>query len=286
MSEAIATQQPKEGMSWFDITKRILVGILMVLVVVGFIANLAELVGVWVVRGPTYNTVVNVSETLTHTLGTVNNGLTRVNTRVQDAQQAVTRVNDVATILGDKIQSSSPVVDRLTQLVDTKLGPSIENVRSTASNIHDAILTFNAAVVVLNRIPGVDTPRLNDQLDSVSQRAQDAQAAFQDLHASLARIKQNAVTNAGAAITKVSARISNALMQVQALVKKYQTKVTDTLARVTSVSTMILTMINLLAVTLSILFIICAVALVLLVFFCWQYVRHGRFPSLRISITR
>ena len=89
MSEAIATKQPKEGMSWFDITKRILVGLLMFLVVVGLIADMAGLVGVWVVRGPAYDNVTDVTATLTNALGTVNNGLTRVNTRVQNAQQSI-----------------------------------------------------------------------------------------------------------------------------------------------------------------------------------------------------
>jgi len=36
---------------------------------------------------------------------------------------------------------------------------------------------------------------------------------------------------------------------------------------------------------LTILFIIFALGLVLLLFFCWQYERHGRFPSLHVAIT-
>ena len=285
MSEAIATKQPKAGIGWLDITRRILVGMLMFLAMVGFIVDVAGLVGVWVVRGPAYNDVTDVTATLTHVLGTVDNGLTRMNTQVQDAQQAITRVNNEAAQLGDNIQANSPLVDRLSQRVNTDLGPRIENVRSTASTIHDAIVSFNSALVAINRFPGVSTPRLNDVLASVSQHAQDAQAAAQDLRATLAGMKGGVVSKAEAAVRQVTARISAALRQVQTLINKYQTKVTDTQTRVTSTSNTILTMMNVLAVALTILFIIYAMGLVLLVFFCWQYVRNGRFPSLRIAIT-
>ena len=282
MSEAITTKQPKAGMSWLDITKRILVGVLMFLAVVGLIVDVAGLVGVWVVRGPAYNDVTDVTARLTHALGTVDNGLTRVNTQVQDAQQALTRVNNEAAQLGDNIPANSPLVDRLSQLVNTDLGPRIENVRSTASTIHDAVVSFNGALVALNRLPGVSTPRLNDELASVSQHAQDAQAAVQDLRTRLAGMKAGVATKAEAAVTQVTARISDALTRVQTLVNKYQAKVTDTQARVTSASNRILTLINLLAVSLTILFIIFALGLVLLIWVCWQYVRTGHFPSLRV----
>jgi len=36
------------------------------------------------------------------------------------------------------------------------------------------------------------------------------------------------------------------------------------------------------AVSLTLLLIIFSAGLVLLIYVCWQYIRHGRFPSLRV----
>lgn len=285
MGEAVSAKQSGAGRNWLNITWRILIGVVLVVALLGLIVNLAGLIGTWAVRGPAYNNVSSVTGTLTNALGNTENGLTRVNTGVQSAQQAVTQVNKLAAQLGDKIQANSPIVDRLNQLVNTNLSPRIDNMRSSASTMHDAVITFNGALVVVNRLPGVSTPRLNNALASISQRVQDAQATVQDLRTTLVEIKAGIVAKAQAAVTQLTARISAALTQIQTVISKYQAQVTGTQTRVTSTGNTILTLINLLSVALTILFIVFAAGLVLLVFFCWQYVRHGRFPSLRARTT-
>ena len=181
MSEALASQpSSKAGKRWLDLTKRILVGVVMVLAALALIVDMAGLVGVWAARAPAISDVTDVTATMTHALGTVDNGLTRVNTQVQDARQILTQVNNEAANLGDQVQANSPLVTRLSQLVGNDLSPRVENVRATASDIHDAVVSFNALLVVLNRQPTTRTARLDDALGSVSTRAQEAQDAVQD----------------------------------------------------------------------------------------------------------
>src|SRR2546421_78795 len=127
MSEAISTNQSKAGKRWLSIATRVLVAVIMVIAAVGFIVNAAGLVGVWVARAPTSSGVTDVTATMTHALGIVDNGLTRVNTQVQDARQSLTRVNNAAANLGDRIQANSPLVTRLDQQVVNELAPRLEN---------------------------------------------------------------------------------------------------------------------------------------------------------------
>ena len=285
MSEAISSNQSKAGKRWLSIATRILLAVIMIIAVVGFMVNAAGLVGVWVVRAPTSSAVTDVTATMTHALTMVDNGLTRVNTQVQDARQSLTRVNNAAAKLGDRIQANSPLVTRLSQLVDNELAPRIENARATASTIHDAVVSFNGVLVALNRLPATTAPRLNDELGSVSVRAQEAQAAVQDVRATLAEIKAGTVTKAEAAVTQLTSRIDAALARIQAIVNTYQAKVTDTQTRLTSTSNTLLLLMNVLVVSLTLLFLIFAAGLVLLMYVGWRYVRTGRFPSLRVVST-
>ena len=285
MSEAISSNQSKSGKRWLSLATRVLVAVIMVIAAVGFIVNAAGLVGVWVARAPTSSGVTDVTATMTHALGVVDNGLTRVNTQVQDARQTITQVNNEAANLGDRVQANSPLVTRLSQLVDNNLAPRIENARATTSAIHDAVVSFNGVLVVLNRLPATTAPRLNDELGSVSVRAQAAQAAVQDLRATLAAIKAGTVTKAEDEVTQLTSRIDAALVRIQVIVNKYQAKVTDTQTRITSTSNTLLLLIDALAVSLTLLFIIYAAGLVLLMYVCWRYVRSGRFPSLRVAIS-
>ncbi len=218
----------------------------------------------------------------TKTLTAVNNGLGRVNTQVQDARQKVTQVNDAAAKLGNRIEAKSPLVDKFTQLVTTNLAPSLEKVSTTASAIHDGVVALNSKLEVLNRLPNIQVPTLTNQLSAVSDRAQQAQTAVQDLQTSLTDVKSGLVTTVVAAVTQRTARIDTALMRIQDTVNTYQATVTRTQRRVTATSNAVLLLIDVGVVSLTLLFIIFATGLVLLMWVCWQFVRTGHFPSLRV----
>jgi hypothetical protein len=285
MSEVVSSKPSKTSKRWLHVSMRILVAVFMFIVVVGLILNVAILVGVWVVRASAYSAVTDVTSTVTHTLVVVNNGLGRVNTQVQDGRLKLTQVNDAAANLGNRIETSSPLFTKLNQLVNNDLAPRLENVRTTSSTIHDAVVSFNSALVALDRLPGVTVPTLSSQLSAVSDRAQDAQAAVQDLRTTLAGVKTGVATTVEKAITNLTTRIDAPLAQIQDTVNKYQGKVTNTQDRFTSISNRVLLLLNLSAVLLTLFLIIIVVGHVLLLYVCWQYVRRGRFPTLRVVIT-
>jgi uncharacterized membrane protein len=289
MSEAISskpsTKPAKAGKRWLDITKRVLVGVIMVLAVLGLIVNVAALVGIWTAYGPARNAVIDVSSTMTQALQVADKGLARVNGYAQDARQTLTQVNNEATQLGDRAQTSSPLITTLSKRVDNELAPRLENARTTAVAIHDAVVKVNSVLVALDRFPGIAVPMLSTQLGSVSDRAQEAQAAAQDLRVTLANIKAGVVTKAESAVMQVTSRIDAPLTRIQGLVNTYQAKVTQAQDRVTSTTNTIFTLLLVTAVSLTLLLIIFAAGLVLLIYVCWQYVRTGRFPSIRIEST-
>ncbi len=289
MSEAVSSKPPTKpsttGRRWLDIILRILVAVVMVLAVLGLIVNVSELVGIWAAYGPARSAVTDVSNTLTQALQVADKGLTRVNGYVQTARQTLTQVNNEAMQIGDRAKASSKLVTDLSQRVDTKLAPVLENARTTAVAIHDAVLKVNSALLALNRFPGVTVPTLSNQLSSVSDRAQEASSAAQDLRVTLANIKAGVVTKAESAVMQVTSRIDAALARIQGYVNTYQAKVTQAQDRVSSTTNTILTLLLVTAVCLTVLLIIFAVGLVLLIYVCWQFVRFGRFPSLRVVRT-
>jgi len=286
MSEDVSLKSPtktaKASNRWLDIIKRILVGVVMILAVLGLLVNASALVGIWAAYGPARSGVTDVSNTVTQALQVANKGMTRVNGYVQTARQTLTQVNDQAMQLGDRVQTNSPLVTALSQRVDTKLAPILEQAQTTAATIHDAVLKVNSALLAINRFPGVTVPTLSNQLGTVSDRAQEAESAVQDLRVTLANIKAGAVTKAETAVMQITSRIDAPLARIQSLVNTYQAKAVQAQDRVTSTTNTILTLLLVTALSLTLLFIIVAVALLLLIYVCWQYIRRGRFPSLRV----
>ena len=176
----------------------------MILAVLGLLVNASALVGIWAAYGPARSGVTDVSNTVTQALQVANKGLTRVNGYVQTARQTLTQVNDQAMQLGDRVQTSSPLITALSQRVDTKLAPVLEQAQTTAAAIHDAVLKVNSALLAINRFPGVTVPTLSNQLGTVSDRAQEAESAVQDLRVTLANIKAGAVTKAETAVMQIT----------------------------------------------------------------------------------
>ena len=282
MSEAVSSKPSKAGNRWLNIVWRILVAVLMLLAVLGFIISLAGIAGVWYARPYARSSVIDVTTVTTKTLVVVNNGLGRVNTAVQDARQKVTQVNDAAAKLGNRIQASSPLVNKFNQLVNNDLAPRIQKVSTTASTIHDAVVSLNSKLEVLNRFPNIQVPTLTSQLSAISDRAQEAQSAVQDMRTSLTDVKAGLVTTVVGAVTQRTARIDAALARIQETVNTYQATVASTQKRVTATSNAVLLLIDVGVVSLTLLFIIFALGLVLLLWVCWQFVRTGHFPSLRV----
>lgn len=285
MSEVVSSKPSKAGKRWLTIVGRILVTLLLLLAVLGFIVSVAGIAGVWVARSYARSAVIDVTTVTTKTLTVVNNGLGRVNTQVQDARQKLTQVNDAAAKLGNRIEANSPLVDKFNQLVNNNLAPSLEKVSTTASAIHDAVVSLNSKLEVLNRLPNIQIPTLTSQLSAVSDRAQEAQTAVEDMRTSLADVKAGLVTTVVAAVTQRTARIDAALARIQDTVNTYQATVTRTQARATTTSNAILLLLDVGVVSLTLLFVIFAVGLVLLLWVCWQFVRTGHFPSLRVATT-
>ncbi|HXZ05542.1 MAG TPA: hypothetical protein VEH81_11950, partial [Ktedonobacteraceae bacterium] len=236
-SEVVPAKPPvktaKAGNRGLDITRRILVGVIMVLTLLGLILNVSELVAVWAAYGPTRNSVITVSNTLIQGLQVAEKGLARVEGYVTQARQTITDVNSSATQMGDHIKANSPLVTALSQRVETRLAPVMEKAQTTASTIHDVALKVNGALEALNRFPGVSVPTLNDQISAISNRTQQAESAVQDLRVSLADIKAGLVTKAETTVKQITARIDAPLARIQSTVNTYQAKVVNAQDRVT-----------------------------------------------------
>ncbi len=106
---------------------------------------------------------------------------------------------------------------------------------------------------------------------------------MQDLRVTLAEIRAGTIATAETAIMQLTARIDAPLARIQDTANRYQAKVIDTQQRTESISNTILVGLVVVAVSLTFLLLIFEVALVLLLYVCFLYVRTGRFPSLRVA---
>jgi hypothetical protein len=283
MYEATSVQAPKSANRVWAILKRILVAIAILIAAIGLVLSVAGLVGLWGARGLANNAVTALSTALNSKLGAVDQALARVNAGADQGRQALARVNNAASKLGDRIEQGSPALNALAGAVHDDLGPKVADTRAQAATLRDGVVAVNATLETLNRLPFIDLPTLTDELSAVSERVQAAQNDAQDLRAAIAEARAGASANFVAAVTAQTIKIDNGLAQIQATVARQQATLAQRQQQVTDLSNTLLSAINLIVILLTVLFLVFVAGQVLLIYVCWQYVRTGRFPSLRVA---
>ena len=282
MNEATPFQAHKAASCVWVVFKRILAVIVILIATIGFLANAAGLVGIWVVRQPARETVTALSTFVNGKLGLVDQALVRVSARADDGRQALAQVNNATSKLSDRLEESSPLLTALTGAVRDDLAPRIAEMRAQALAIHDGVVSVNAALETLNSFGFITVPTLSDELATVSERIDAAQSDVQELRLAIDEARTGALANLIAAITARTIKIDNVMAQIKSTTVEYQAAVTQRRQQVIDLSRRLLRAINLIVLLLTVLLLVVAAGQVLLIYVCWQYVRRGRFPSLRV----
>jgi predicted nucleic acid-binding Zn-ribbon protein len=268
MNELPHYQSPNAANYVWVVLKRLLATIVIVLAAIGFLADAAGLVGVWIVRQPARDTVTALSTFVNDKLGIIDQALARISTRADEGRQALARVNDAASKLGDRLEENSPLLTALTRAARDELAPRIDEMRAQAIALHDGVVSVNAALETLDSLGFITVPTFSDELSALSQRVDAAQSNIQELRTAIDEARTGALPNLVTAVTTRTSKIDSVLAQIKSSTAKYQVTVTQKRQQVTDLSNTLLRAINLLVLSLTALFLVTAAGQVLLIYVC------------------
>lgn len=286
MNKKTQFQVRKAAICAWVIFKRLLSVVVILIATIGFLANTAGLVGIWIVRQPARHSVTVLSTFVNGKLGIVDQALARVSARADDGLQALAQVNNAASKLNDRLEESSPVVAALTGVVHDDLAPTIAEIRAQAVVLHDGVVSVNVLLETLNSFGFITVPTLSEELSAISERVDAAQSDVQELRIAINEARTAASANLVAAVTARTIKIDNVIAKIKSTAVKYRAVVAQKRQQVTGLSRRLLRAINLIVLLLTALFLGVAAGQVLLIYVCWQYVRRGRFPLLRAGSVR
>lgn len=126
--------------------KRILAWILIVISVLGILVCALGIAGSWMINDSLTQSVLGLISRADTALSRVENTLTLADAQLKDASSAVATVQEATAKLGDRIEKNSPLLDRLSQILQDRLGPTVNKIREAFIQIEERVQAVNNAI--------------------------------------------------------------------------------------------------------------------------------------------
>ena len=255
--------------------KKILAYILIAISIVGLLVCTFGVIGSWIINTRLTNGILNLLTGTQVALSRVENTLNLASTQLNAANSTIATVRDSASQLGDRFESNSPILDKITNLLKDEVGPTIQKVRDVFTEIEDRVQTVNNAIEVVNNLPGVQIPTLNLEFQTIRDKVAALQDAVQQLQKNILDFKSGIIKSLAPFVDKIDT-IAAFLTGLEKDVNQYLDQVRRIQVAIQNVKNNIPSIIDGITIAITILFLWTILAQASLLLLASLYLRTGR----------
>jgi uncharacterized phage infection (PIP) family protein YhgE len=235
---------------------RLLVLIVAVLVIV---LSLGGIFGAWGSAHVMSDVTVKVFSVVQTGVGVVDTAVGRVDTLLQTARSEVQQTGETVTTAAGNLQENKPVLTALNERLETRLGPTVDNIQGGLAPVHDALVKVDNAVSFANSMPFIQEratrlEELDQTLTQLSGLAADVQQLRTTLRTAVTEQSNQLTQGVATALTDLTSRIDSRLADVQTNVRALQLEITALQARIETLQSRLLLIYNLIALLVTLLF--------------------------------
>ena len=234
---------------------------------------MAGMAGIWVTHDALDSeTVQGMFDKIELSLTALDIAFERVIIALEQSRAAISIIDQTANQAGDKIESSSPIVNVISATVGDELYPMIIAIRDTVSGIRSTVIAVNASLEAANAIPLVSVPTLPmEKLAVVDEQASNALSEVLALRTEIAIIKLGASEILVSNVTIHTSKVDDDLAAIETFAKSYQDDLDRVTAGLAIVKPKIMGIINLATVFLTVSLPWFALGQISLAAFSWGY---------------
>jgi len=220
------------------------------------VLSLLGIVGVWWVDRRATEIALKAFSLVETAVGVVEAGVARIEGLIAASRTEVRQAAETITAVGARAQANSPVLNALSERLETSLAPRIGQMQQALAPVRDAVATIGNAISLANSMPMVAdrAPRLA-ALDEAFNRLEQLSADTTQLRGTLRAL-------AGAHLSQITAetvavlngltqRIDTRLGEVQAGVQEVQADIAAWQVRLDARKSRLLFIFNLMALLVS-----------------------------------
>jgi ElaB/YqjD/DUF883 family membrane-anchored ribosome-binding protein len=218
--------------------------IAIVLSVIVLLSAIGGSVGLWVLQRQIRDLSVAVFAPIDSGLETANKTLDRVKGRVTDARAGVDKIQQFVQQLVQNPTSNGPVLASISETLNTRLGPQIDETRELLGNALDLVIGLNNSLEALNKMPRVNLPTLTDELQTMQTRVTTLDETVQQLRTDLNALIEGRLEIAGTRLNSLRESLDPLLQNIQAAADKQFANIRQAQSRVASLKSDISTWIT------------------------------------------
>jgi prefoldin subunit 5 len=235
---------------------RILVFIIAVLFIV---VSIGGIVGAWWLNSVASNVTLKVFSVVETGVAVVDAGVARADTLITTGRSEVQQAEETITAIAGNLQANNPVLTALSERLETRLGPTIDNIQEAIAPVRDALVSVSNAVSIANSIPFIRerapaVEKLDNTFNRLGDMSADAQQLRTTLRAAATGQADQMTQEAAATLTTLTSRIDTRLAEIQTGVQEIQAEIVALQARLDTLKSRLLLIYNLAAVLATLLF--------------------------------
>ncbi len=238
-----------------------LLGRLFVLIValLVIVLSLGGIFGAWWMSSTVSDVTLKVFSVVKTGTDVVDTAVGRVDTLVQTARSEVQQAGETVNTLAGNLQENHPVLTALSDRLETRLGPTVDNIQGAIAPVHDALVTVSTALNFANSIPFIQerAPRL-EQLEQTTTKLSalvaDVLQFRTTLRTAVTEKADQLTQQAATALTNLASRIDGELASIQSDVQALQSDIAALQARLQALQSRLLVTYNLIALAATLLF--------------------------------
>ncbi len=234
--------------------------LLIVLAVLFILFSLAGIGGTWYVNRVLTNITLQIFTVVESGVSLADNGIGMALDKVKESRSEIALTQQDIETLGTNLKANHPGLTALSERLDTRLAPTVENLQTVLAPVKDALVTINSVLAVANEVPFMreQAPGLEDAQEAI-ENVLDMQADVQQLRTTLraaAEGKADVLTDQTTAVLlRLAERIDTRLAKTQANLEAVQAKIQELQREIAARKARLLFLFNLGAVLITLAFI-------------------------------
>lgn len=233
---------------------------LMILMAVLFILiGIAGIGGAWYANRVATNVTLKLFSVVETGVSVAETGVSRSLTRVMDSRSEITQTEEDITTLGKNLKENRPALTALSNRLDTRLAPAVDNIQSTLEPVQEGLTSVNAVLSVANSIPYFQEKApglqdIQDALDTITSLGADITQLRTTIRAAAEGKADTLTDETTTLLLNITQRIDDRLAQTQGNLEQVQNKVNALQEEIARKKARLLFIYNMSAALLSLLF--------------------------------